>query len=332
MYIGMDTHDRYSQVAVMRQDGSLVDEFRLPHGTERAELEEFAREYAGSTVAIEATGHYRPIYETLDEHMDVTLVNPSKTRVIADAKVKTDRVDAKMLAHLLRANLVAESYVPPKDVRERRDLVRARKALVEDRTREKNRVQAVLKRTGNQYSRELFGPTGREFLAELTLSEVDRAVLEAHLAVIDTLNEQITKLDKRIEDTAAARHDAQLLMTIPGVSYFTSLLITSELGEIDRFRSAKKVISYAGLDPSIRQSGDKEVRGGISKEGSAPLRWALVQCANVAVRFDDYLGQFYNRLKQRKNHNIAIVATARKMLVAIFHMLRREEIYDPPTA
>ncbi|WP_152424929.1 IS110 family transposase, partial [Natronococcus jeotgali] len=100
-----------------------VDEFRLSHGTERAELEEFAREYAGSAVAIGATGHYRPIYETLDEHTDVTLVNPSKTRVIADAKVKTDRVDAKMLAHLLRANLVAESYVPPKDVRERRDLV-----------------------------------------------------------------------------------------------------------------------------------------------------------------------------------------------------------------
>ena len=101
MYIGMDTHDRYSQVAVMRHDGSLVDEFRLSHGTERAELEEFAREYAGSAVAIEATGHYRPIYETLDEHMNVTLVNPSKTRIIADAKVKTDRVDAKMLAHPL---------------------------------------------------------------------------------------------------------------------------------------------------------------------------------------------------------------------------------------
>ncbi|MFP9193335.1 IS110 family transposase [Natrialbaceae archaeon A-CW1-1] len=121
----------------MRQDGSLVDEFRLSHGTEHVELEEFARKYAGSEVAIEATGHYRPIYETLDEHMDVTIVNPSKTRVIADAKVKTDRVDAKMLTHLLRANLVAESYVPPRDVRERRDLVRARKALVQDRTREK---------------------------------------------------------------------------------------------------------------------------------------------------------------------------------------------------
>ncbi|WP_227015032.1 IS110 family transposase [Natronorubrum aibiense] len=138
-------------------------------------------------------------YETLDEHMDVTLANPSKTRVIADAKVKTDRVDSKVLAHLLRANLVAESYVPPKDVRERRDLVRACKALVEDRTREKNRVRAVLKRTGNQYSRELFGPTGREFRAELTLSEVDRAVLDAHLAVLQNIEENAHDFS-RVED------------------------------------------------------------------------------------------------------------------------------------
>ncbi|MFP8890529.1 IS110 family transposase [Natrialbaceae archaeon A-CW2] len=165
------------KIAVMRQNGSLVDEFRLSHGTERVELEEFAREYAGSAVAIEATWHYRPIYETLDEHMDVTLVNPSKTRIIADAKVKTDRVDAKMLAHLLRTNLVAESYDPPKGVRERGHIVRARKALIKDGTREKYRVRAVLKRTANHYSGELFGPTGREFLAELTLPEVDRAVL-----------------------------------------------------------------------------------------------------------------------------------------------------------
>ena len=208
MYIGMDTHDRYSQVAVMRHDGSLVDEFRLSHGTERAELEEFAREYAGAAVAIEATGHYRPIYETLDGYLDVTLVNPSKTRIIAEAKVKTDRVDAKMLAHLLRANLVAESYVPPKDVRERRDLVRARKALVTNRTREKNRVKALLKRTGHSYRKELFGPSGREFLANLELSAVDRTVLEAYLAVIETLDEQITRFDRKIEETAAAHPDA----------------------------------------------------------------------------------------------------------------------------
>lgn len=331
MYIGMDTHDRYSQVAVMDADGTLVEERRLTHADDWATLQAFAQEYAGSAVAIEATGHYRPIYETLDEYLDVTLVNPSKTRIIAEAKVKTDRVDAKMLAHLLRANLVAESYVPPKDVRERRDLVRARKALVTDRTREKNRVKALLKRTGHSYRKELFGPSGHEFLANLELSAVDRTVLEAYLAVIETLDEQITRFDRKIEETAAAHPDAQRLTTIPGVGYFSALLLTAEIGDVERFSSAKHLVSYAGLDPSIRQSGEKEVRGGITKEGSALMRWALVQCVNVAIRFDDYLHGFYTRLQRRKNHHIAIVATARKLLVAIFHMLTRKEVYSPPT-
>lgn len=330
MYIGMDTHKRYSQVAVMKSDGTLVDERRINHATEKTELEAFAVEFADSRVAIEATGHYRPIYETLDEHMDVTLVNPSKTRAIAEAKVKNDRLDAKVLAHLLRANLVAESYVPPKDIRQERDLVRTRKALVESRTREKNRVRAVLARTGNDYDKELFGPTGEAYLRTLDLTEIDRVVLEAHLGVIDELDGQIVTLDEAIEEVAISRTATQLLMTIPGVSYYSSVLITAEIGEIDRFPTAKHLVSYAGLDPTVRQSGDRELRGGISKAGTASLRWILVQCANVAIRYDRYLKDYYRRLEQRKGHNIAIVATARKMLVAMYHMLTREEIWKPP--
>lgn len=330
MYIGMDTHKRYSQVAIMEQDGSLVDERRLEHASDFTELEAFAVEFAGSQVAIEATGHYRPIYETLDDHMAVTLVHPSKTRAIAEAKVKNDRLDAKLLAHLLRTDLLAESYVPPKEIRQQRDLVRTRKALVEDRTREKNRVRAVLARTGNDYDSELFGPTGQTYLKNLQLGEVDQTVLEAYLEVIDSLTTQITLLDEEIEEIASLRPSTQLLMTIPGVSYYSSLLITAEIGEIDRFPSAKKLVSYAGLDPTVRQSGERELRGGISKTGSAPLRWILVQCANVAIRYDAYLKQFYRRLEQRKTHNIAIVATARKLLVSIYHMLHREEVWNPP--
>jgi transposase len=152
------------------------------------------------------------------------------------------------------------------------------------------------------------------------------------MAAIDALNKEIETLERTIEDVAAAGEDTQRLMSIPGVSYFTGLLIKSEIGEIDRFPGSDQLVSYAGLDPSIRQSGDSEKHGGITKEGSAPLRWALVQSANVAIRYDEYLGNFYNRLKQRKNHQIAIVATARKMLVSIYYMLTREEVYNPPTA
>ena len=326
MYLGIDTHTRYSQVAVVDGDGNLQQESRLPNDR----LTELAEQYTGAEAAIEASGHYRPIYEMLDEHLDVTLVNPSKNRIIADAAVKPDRVDAKRLALMLRADLLAESYVPPDEIRELRDLVRTRKSLVEERTAEKNRVRAVLTRTNNTYDSELFGPTGREFLAELSLSDTDRTIIEAHLSVIDEYDQQIERLEEKIERRVLESPAAQRLLTIPGVGQYTAAVIVAEVGEIERFDEDKQLVSYAGLDPVVHQSGDKEVRGSISKEGSAPLRWALVQCASIAVRCDEYLGNFYTRLKQRKNHQIAIVATARKMLVSIFHMLTRKEPYDPP--
>jgi transposase len=135
-----------------------------------------------------------------------------------------------------------------------------------------------------------------------------------------------------IERTAVDREDTQLLMTIPGVSYFSSVLILGEIGDVDRFDRAAELVSCAVLYPEVRESGDTRHEVGISKQGRSALRWILVQCANVAVgRADDpYLGSFYGRLKRRKNHQVAIVATARRMLVSIYHMLDREEVYDPP--
>ncbi|EMA46680.1 putative transposase [Halococcus saccharolyticus DSM 5350] len=156
MYPGIDTHARYSQVAVVVHDGNLHDEIRLPNDR----LDQLAEQYADGEAAIEASGHYRPVYEMLDEHLDVTLVNPSKNREIADATVKTDRIDAKCLAHMLRVDMLAESYVPSDEIRTLRDLVRTRKSLVEERTAEKNRVRAVIKRTDNAYGSELFGQRG----------------------------------------------------------------------------------------------------------------------------------------------------------------------------
>ena len=143
MNLGIDTHTRYAQVAVVDDDGNLQNELRVPND----QLEQLAEQYAGSDAVIEASGNYRPIYEVLNEHLTVTLANPSKNRLIADATVKTDRLDAKRLAHMLRSGMLAESYVPTDEIRELRDLVRTRKGLVDERTAEKNRVRAVLKRT-----------------------------------------------------------------------------------------------------------------------------------------------------------------------------------------
>lgn len=203
-----------------------------------------------------------------------------------------------------------------------RDLVRTRKSLVEERTAEKNRVRAVLKRTDNAYDSELFGPTGREFLAELSLTDADRTIIEAHLSVID---EQIDVIEEKVLESLAA----QLLLTIPGVGQSTSAVVVAEAEKIDRFDRHEELVSYAGLDLMVTSQVTQRSTE-ISKEGSAPLRWALVQSAHIAVRCAEYFGNFYTRLKDKKNHQIAIVAMARKLLVSIFYMLKRKEPYDPP--
>ena len=325
--IGLDVHKNYSYAAVVDELGEIKEEVRIENTKES--LEQFASKYKGAKAVIEATNNYRFIYDILEKYMNVKLAHPYKTRAIAEARIKNDKLDAKMLAHLLRANLIAESYVPPKEVRELRDLTRTRKALIEDRNRLKNRVHAILSRNGIIDYPNPFTKKGREYLEDLDLPEIDREILNSYLSIIDGINEEIKKIDRIIQEKAKEDDDAILLTTIPGISYYSALLIKAEIGDINRFPNKFKLISYAGLCPSIKQSGNKEIRGHITKQGSRMLRWILIQCANVAIRHDEYLRNFYLRIKRRRGHNIAIVATARKMLVCIYYMLKRKEVYNP---
>jgi transposase len=154
------------------------------------------------------------------------------------------------------------------------------------------------------------------------------------LEVIDVFTEKIKRIQQEIEETAAAVEKVDTLMTAPGIAAYSGLMIHGEIGEIERFDQANEVVSYAGLDPVIRESGDSRREAGISKEGNAYLRWILVQCASTAVHNakDPYLSEFYWRLrdKRHKEPKVALVATARKLLVALVNMLRKNESYDPP--
>jgi transposase len=328
MYIGIDIHKRYAQVAVMNETGQIIEEARV----ENANLDEFAQRHAGAKAAIEATGNYYHIHDTLSEYLDVVVANPSKLKTIAQSDKKTDRVDAKQLARLVRLDSVPESYVPTEQIRECRALVRGRESLVQNRTEYANKVHALLSDHGVTRNVKPLSASGRESLRELSLPETAQALLESHLRVIETLTDEITQLDERIEQRAESLPETQLLVSIPGISYYSALTIYAELGEISRFDGDKEVVSYVGLNPVIRESGDSRFEGGISKKGSSRARWVLVQAARVAVHTceDEYLSRFYHRLAGRKNDQKAIVATARKLLVSIYYMLERGQEYDPP--
>ena len=177
--------------SVLDETGEIKEETRIANTKES--LEQFASKYIGAKAVIEATSNYRYIYDIFEKYMEVKLAHPYKTRTIAEARIKNDRLDAKMLAHLLRANLIAESYVPPKEVRELRDLTRARKALIEDRNRLKNRVHTILSRNGIIEYPNPFTKKGREFLESVDLSEIDREPLNTYLSIIDRINSAATK-------------------------------------------------------------------------------------------------------------------------------------------
>ena len=329
-YLGIDVHKTESQVAVLDEMGKPVEEIRV----QNANLDEIAQKYAGSEAALEATSNYFTIYDTLDEYLDVTLANPVKADWLAGQKQKNDRVDAKQLARFLRLGEVPESYVPSKEFRKYRALARGRKKLVNKRTDFKNEVSALLDQNGITFEGKLWTDEGREFLAELTLEEPYQLLLDQWLEAVDEFTEKIKQLQRKIESVASEIEETTLLMSAPGVAAYSSVMILSELGEVDRFDRSSEVVSYAGLDPVVRESGDSRTEHGISKEGNGYLRWILVQCANTAVHNakDPYLSEFYWRLRDGRNkpHKVAVVATARKLLVSLYHMLKRKEVYDPP--
>ena len=328
MYLGIDLHKRHAQVAVMDEAGEIVEEVRVRN----ANLGELAQRYAGARAVIEATSNYYHVHDTLSEYLDVVVAHPGKLKLIAESDKKTDRVDAKELARLVRLNSVPESYVPSEEIREARALVRGRQTLVEERTKFANKIHGVLTDTGITQKVKPLSVEGRECLRELSLPTPWDELLESYLDVIDTLTEKIDQIEAVIEDCAGSLKETQLLMTIPGVSYYSALTVYAELGEIDRFDNHKQVVRYMGLNPTIRESGDSRIEGGISKRGSGRVRWILVQSAYSAVYTsqDEYLSRFFTRLESRMNSKKAIVATARKLLVSMYYMLVREEVYDPP--
>lgn len=258
-----------------------------------------------------------------------------RTRAIADAKIKTDRVDTAVLAQLLAADFIPEVWMPNEATRERRRRIAHRSTLVQQRTRERNRVHAVLHRNLVDCPHsDAFGRAGLRWLAQVQLPAGERSQVESALRMLAALETEIALADVGIASEALEDMRVKRLMTIPGVGLTTAAALVAVIGDVKRFARPHQLVGYLGLDPRVRQSGDRPARTGhISRQGQAHARGLLVEAAHSAIRTPGPLRAFHERTRARRGSQIAAVAVARKLAILAWHLLHDDTEYRwaPPS-
>jgi transposase len=320
VYVGIDVHRKRSQVAVVTEDGTVQLNKNVVNGSEPM-LRLIGGLPSGTPVAFEAAFGWSWLADLLEDYgFEAHLVHPLQCKAIASARLKNDKVDAAILAQLLRADLLPEAWIAPPGVRQLRALLRHRISLVRLGTQQRNRIHAVVADFGYDRAGSYLSGPGRGWLAELELPAVSREIVTDALAVIDGLALLIDRIDGELRQRAKADPRVKTLTTLPGVGQFTALVMLAEIGDITRFPSARKLASWAGLTPTVRGS-DRTVRHGhISKQGSVWLRWVLNQAAQTAKRSPEFSAT-YAVIAKRRGKKIATIAIARKLLTRAWHLL-----------
>ena len=328
-YIGLDIHKKNTQACVKDETGRVIVNERFLSRVEEinAFLDRLGE--AEARVVMEATGFYEFIYEAIEARgLDVVLAHPLKLRALTAGRAKNDKNDAEMLAELLRLNAVPASYVPPKEIRELRDLTRHRSSLVTESTTLKNRIHAELARHGTRSPAEMRSPFTKKHIA--WIRSLGRAIIDDLLDVLEVLQRKIEMVNDRIEATAKEDEDVRLLETIPGVGHVIATSIKAEVGDLKRFDSSDGLASYAGLSPRTWQSGEKRtVVGRMSKQGNSRLRYMLTEAVHIHVQFckDSRITSYYLRKKEEKGTKKAKVAAAKKLLEVMYLMIIRRQVF-----
>jgi transposase len=326
--IGLDVHRDFCEVAIV-EAGEVRSAGRIE--TTPAALELFAGSLCSADrVALEVTGNAWEIARILEPNVgQVLVVHPGDTG-IRQARAKTDRLDARALAKLLAAGSLDGLWMPDDQTRALRRRLARRTQLVKARTRAKNECHAVLVRrliTKPAVS-DLFGLAGREWLREVELPVEERETVDGCLRQIDFLDAEVAEVEKHVARDALTSPQIKRLMTVPGVNVIVAATFLAAVGDVGRFPGTRQLVGYLGLDPRVRQSGNTPAtHGRISKQGSASARHALVEASWSVVRQPGPLHAFYQRIRARRGHQVAVVATARKLACLFWCMLTRGEDY-----
>ncbi len=326
-YIGCDFHPSFQQIAMLDCETGELVERRLLHGN--AEVRAFYEPLQGRVVVgIEASGNTLWFERLLGQlGHELWMGDATKIRREDPRKQKHDRRDAKTMLKMMLEKRFPKVWIPTMEERDLRQLLMHRHHLVRMRTRVKNQLQHIALNQGIQKKHKLWTRTGMEQLRGLELEPWTRLRRDMLLEMLEELEQKIQPLEQAVEREAEARPAAQLLASHPGVGPVIALATVLTMGEVQRFEDSRSWVSYLGLNPSERSSGEKRRLGAISKQGSPFLRFLLVQGAAIAARGDKDLARMYTRLKAKKHHGVAKVAVARKLAVRLYWMARTQKPY-----
>jgi transposase len=328
-HVGVDLHQRFCYLTAVDASGKTVKQSQVIN--DGAALRAWLRQVPGPRqVVMEASGFWPAFARAVEPEADrLVMVHPQRMTAIASARLKNDRVDSETLAQLSRADLLPEAWMANQRTQQARLLTRLRITLGQQRAKAKNQLQAVLHQEGFlKPVADVFGKTGRVWLAGLALSPAGRIVVEVWLKIVDQMTEAIAAQEKALKEMTKLDPRARWLETMPGIGPYSAMVILAEVGEIERFQSKRALASYAGLTPMVRESAGRKKRGSIGHHGSGTLRWILLQVAQVAARCSPAARAWYLRLKQRKPAQLALIALARKLLTAIWALLRHGVCFD----
>lgn len=322
-YVGIDLHKVDLVVTVEDEAGAASKPVRIAC-RDVAAVRRFFSKAIPFRAVIEASSSYRWLYDLLSPMGEVILAHPLKLRAIVSARAKTDKLDSRMLARLLRADLIPQSYIPEERYQLLRDITRARARLVRGSTGAKNQVHAVLARA-NLHSpyKNVFCKRGREWIKRQELGFGGDSLKEELLRRIAHYEREVDHVDLKLAALGQRYPEVEALLHFYGLGLYTALLVVGEIGDPERFSNGDQVGAYAGLTARVVQSGGRQYYGNITKQGSPWLRWVLVQAAMKLVRREERLGAFYLRVRRRSGAKIARVAAARKLAGICWVRLRR---------
>ena len=347
LYLGIDQHAKQLTVCVRNAAGDTV--FRRQVSTRREKVRAFFEQLTAMDsqfmAILEVCGFNDWLIAELHQWncQEVVLIHPEKP-----SKKKTDRRDAKKLSDLLwlnRGRLAAGEpvhglrrvYIVSQQERENRQLTALRQTLGQRRTRTINKIHRILNRHNLMWdypTKSFQTVTGRRWLEKIKLPEIDRLEMDMLLVAWETWNQQIAQIEEKIAKRASQRDQdnalsaTEILMTAPGVSYYSGLTLASRIGPVARFPRPRSLANYFGLTPGCRNSGNNQDRlGSITKEGSKLARFILGQLVLHFLKQDPKLKAWYRRIKTRRGSKIARVAVMRRITTIFWHMLKHSEPY-----